>query len=108
MSDEKKNENLDNEEEQDIITLTDENGEESDYEVMGTYDEENVTYVALYPLKNNEKEEYVILKTQLDDSGEEMLITIDDDDEFDRVADIFEDMLFDEIDYDEDGKNGKK
>ncbi len=108
MSDEKKNENLDNEEEQDIITLTDENGEESDYEVMGTYDEENVTYVALYPLKNNEKEEYVILKTQLDDSGEEMLITIDDDDEFDRVADIFEDMLFDEIDYDEDGTNGKK
>lgn len=107
MSDEKKNENLENEEEQDIITLTDENGEESDYEVMGTYDEENVTYVALYPLKNNEKEEYVILKTQVDDSGEEMLITIDDDDEFDRVADIFEDMLFDEIDYDEDGKNGK-
>lgn len=107
MSDEKKNENLDNEEEQDIITLTDENGEESDYEVMGTYDEENVTYVALYPLKNNEKEEYVILKTQVDESGEEMLITIDDDDEFDRVADIFEDMLFDEIDYDEDGKNGK-
>ncbi len=107
MSDEKKNENLENEEEQDIITLTDENGEESDYEVMGTYDEENVTYVALYPLKNNEKEEYVILKTQIDDSGEEMLITIDDDDEFDRVADIFEDMLFDEIDYDEDGKNGK-
>lgn len=107
MSDEKKNENLENEEEQDIITLTDENGEESDYEVMGTYDEENVTYVALYPLKNNEKEEYVILKTLVDDSGEEMLITIDDDDEFDRVADIFEDMLFDEIDYDEDGKNGK-
>lgn len=108
MSDEKKNENLDNEEEQDIITLTDENGEESDYEVMGTYDEENVTYVALYPLKNNEKEEYVILKTQVDESGEEMLITIEDDDEFDRVADIFEDMLFDEIDYDEDGKNGNK
>ncbi|MBR6682013.1 MAG: DUF1292 domain-containing protein [Clostridia bacterium] len=45
--------------------------------------------------------EYVILKTQLDDNGEEMLVTIDDDNEFDRIADVFEDMLFDEIDHDE-------
>ena len=31
-----------------------------------------------------------------------MLVTIDDDEEFDRVADIFEDELFGEIDYDGD------
>ena len=31
------------------------------------------------------------------------LVTIDDDDEFDRVADEFEDKLFGEIDYDADG-----
>ena len=34
-------------------------------------------------------------------SGEEILVTIDDDDEFDRVADFFNDMLFDEVDYDD-------
>ena len=27
-------------------------------------------------------------------------MTIDDDEEFDRVADLFEDNLFDEVDYD--------
>ena len=35
-----------------------------------------------------------------DENGEELLVTIDDDDEFEKVAEIFEDMLFDEIDYD--------
>ena len=30
-----------------------------------------------------------------------MLVTIDDDDEFNRVADFFDDELFGEIDYDE-------
>ena len=36
-----------------------------------------------------------------EESGEEILVTIDDDDEFDRVADFFNDMLFDEVDYDD-------
>ena len=33
-------------------------------------------------------------------NGEEMLVTIDDDDEFDDVADYFDDILTQEIDYD--------
>ena len=36
-----------------------------------------------------------------DEDGEMMLVTIDDDDEFDAVADIFDDELFSDIDYDE-------
>ena len=41
--------------------------------------------------------------TLTDETGEETLVTIDDDDEFDRVADYFEDELFNTVDYDEDG-----
>ena len=48
---------------------------------------------------DEDKEEYVILKREADENGEDMLVTIDDDEEFDRVADIFEDELFGEIDY---------
>ena len=45
-------------------------------------------------------EEYVILKFEKDEDGEDILVTIDDDDEFDRIADIFDDM-FSDILYDE-------
>ena len=54
--------------------------------------------MALVPV--GEDEEYVILRSEIDENGEESLVTIDDDDEFDRVADIFDDELFSEVDYD--------
>ena len=48
-----------------------------------------------------ESEEYVILKCGVDENGEDVLETIEDDDEFDRIADIFDDE-FSDIFYDED------
>ena len=53
-------------------------------------------------VKNNENGEYVILKLALDADGEETLVTIENDEEFDEVADIFEDRLFEDIDYGDD------
>ena len=44
--------------------------------------------------------EYVILKSEVDENGDESLFTIDDDEEFDRVADFFDDM-FSTVDFDE-------
>ena len=48
------------------------------------------------------------LSVETDEKGEEVLVTIDDDDEFDRVADYFEDELFDTIDYDEGAEEPKQ
>jgi len=87
-------------ESEDMITLTDEDGVEMHFNILGSCEVEGVKYLALIPLEDNEAEEYVILKLEADESGEELLVTIDDDEEFDRIADIFEDELFDEIDYD--------
>lgn len=84
-----------------VITLTDETGHESDFEIIATRVVDGVTYVALYPLEDNEAGEYVLLKIEDDENGEEMLVTIDDDDEYDKIADIFEDEVFSDIDYDE-------
>ena len=39
--------------------------------------------------------------SEVDEEGEDMLVTIDDDAEFDKVADIFDDMFSEEIDLDE-------
>ena len=85
-----------------VYTLTDEDGTECQFEEIATCEVEGVLYHAMIPLDddgNEEGEEYVILKSFTDESGEELLVTIEDDDEFDRVADIFEDG-FAEIDYD--------
>ncbi len=83
-----------------IFTLTDENGEESEFALIGSTEVDGVHYVALVPVEDEESGEYVILKFAMED-GEEVLVTIDDDDEFERIADIFEDELFSEIDHDE-------
>lgn len=89
------NEDLYNGEE--IFTLTDENGDESDFALIGSHELDGVMYVALVPVKDNENDEYVILRVDTEpDTGEEVLVTIDDDDEFDRIADIFDDILFED------------
>ena len=83
-----------------IITLTDEEtGEDQDFEVIaqGTVDAKN--YFALIPA-NEESDEYVILEYQQD--GDEVILeTIEDDDVFEKVEDYFNDLLFGEVDYDE-------
>ena len=87
---------------EEVFTLTDEDGNEKQFELLGSQEIDGETYLALVPIEDNENEEDVILKVALDEeSGEEILVTIDDDDEFDRVADFFNDELFGEIDYDE-------
>lgn len=83
-----------------IFTLTDENGEESEFALIGSTEVDGVRYVALVPVEDEESGEYVILKFAVED-GEDVLVTIDDDEEFERIADIFEDELFSEIDHDE-------
>jgi len=86
-------------------TLTDEDGVESEYELIGSLDVDGQTYVALIPVEENDDDSdeanYVILKVAKE-NGEEIFETIEDDEEFDRVADIFEDEIFSEFDYDED------
>ena len=88
---------------EEIFTLTDEDGNENQFELIGSQEIDGDTYLALVPIDDeNGDDEYVILKVDTDDDGEEILVTIDDDDEFDRIADLFDDMLFGEIDYDGD------
>ena len=61
-----------------------------------------MTYYAMQELDENGEpvgDEYVILRVEKDENGEEYLSSIDDDEEFDRVADYFDDQ-FSDIDYD--------
>lgn len=94
--------------ENEIFTLTDEDGTESDFELIGSLEIDGNTYVALIPQEDNEDGEYVILKVENDENGEESLVTIEDDEEFDKVADAFEDEFIAEFDYDDDTESISK
>ena len=86
--------------ENNIVTLTDEEtGEEADFELYARATIDDKDYFALVPCDEN-SDEYVILRATID--GEDMLFeTIDDDDEFEKVEEYFNDLLFGEVDYDE-------
>ena len=89
-------------------TLTDENGNESQYELIATCEMNGNTYYALIPVdapEDGDILEYVILKLEKEENGETYLISVDDEDEEDDVADYFDDLLSqEEIDYDAEGE----
>lgn len=97
--------------EREFFTLTDEEGNESEFELIGTTEYKGKQYYAMIPAGEEQKEdefcEYVVLRLDTDENGEETLVTIDDDDEFDDVADIFDDQFSEEVDYDAPGEAKK-
>lgn len=77
-----------------LYTLSDEDGKEQTFELIDTYEDGENRYYAMIPYYDDPEEliqnngELVILKSDYV-NDEEMLITIDDDDEYDRIGRIF-------------------
>ena len=86
-------------EEAPVFTLTDEeSGESQDFELLASATIDGTLYYALVPV-DEESEEYVILSVEED--GEDIVLSsIDDDDEFEKVEEYFNDLFFNEVDYD--------
>ena len=87
-------------EEVSVFTLTDEEtGEEKDFELLARAEIEDKLYFALVPV-DEESEEYYIFSVRED--GDDILLEgIEDDDEFEKVEDYFNDLFFNEVDYDQ-------
>ena len=94
------NEEVDELGESPVFTLTDEEtGEEQDFEIYARATIDEKIYFALVPV-DDDGEEYVILRATVD--GEDLLFeTIEDDEEFEKAEDYFNDLFFSEVDYDE-------
>lgn len=104
MDNEKIND-MENADEDNFIMLTDENGLEVQFEIIADYEKDGNRYFAMFPPEDDNSDddvvEYVILKLVIDkDTGEEFFESIDDDEEFDNVADYFDDLFSAEVDYD--------
>lgn len=90
-----------NNNDREILSLTDEDGKEIDFEYIGTVEFEGNEYYALVPLEDNDEGAYIILRAEDAGNGDVNLVSIDDDDEYDAVADLVEDEFLSEIDYDD-------
>lgn len=84
----------------DLYTLVDEDGVEQTFELMDTYEtDEGELYYALVPYYENPEDmveadtELVVLRSEEDENGEETLVTIEDDTEYERIGQIFMDRL---------------
>ena len=98
-----KEKNINNEEEMvEVYTLTDEDGNEIEFEVIGEYEKNGECYLAMIPFEDTDPEseiwEYVILK-RAKDGDEDIFVSVDDENELDDIADYFDDF-FSQIDYD--------
>ena len=83
----------------DFITITDEEGNSYELEKLSEEDIEyqGQVYRAFLPVGENEDEIYeMILFRIVEEDGEEVLETIDDEDEMEAVYEIFMDRLFEE------------
>lgn len=92
---------------EDIISLMDEEGNQSEYKIVACAELDGVEYMALEPIIEDPEEELmdaaelVFLKVseEMDEDGEAFLDTIQDDEEFERVAEVFRDKLSEEYDF---------
>ena len=90
--------NKDREYDPDIITLADEDGKEYTFEVLDAIETDEARYLALLPQYSDPQKlledsgELVIVKVG-EENGEEYFYEIEDDDEYETIADAFTDRL---------------
>jgi uncharacterized protein YrzB (UPF0473 family) len=93
-----------------FVTVTDDEGNEIELEHLDTLEYNGSTYMAFFPAQFADAEEepvddeeygLIILKV-IQDNGEELLSTIDDEEELQSVYEQFMEFLFDDDEEDED------
>ena len=82
----------------DFITITDDEGKEYELEVLSTLEYKGCTYMAVIPAGDSQDSlqlEVSILKS-IEEDGEPILCTIDDEQELEAVYDLIMDSLYEE------------
>lgn len=94
------NENLIPEEEVSILTLTDENGADVDFEYLDCIEYEGKEYLVLMPLEE-ESNEIVILEVEPVDEENENYLAVEDEEVLDAVYEIFKEKFKDVLTFEE-------
>ena len=91
----------------DFITVTDEDGNDFELELVDTLEHKGVTYYAMFPAVEEDEatgepkdvdaddEEYgLVIMKAIVENGEELLSTLDSDEELDQVYELFMERFF--------------
>ena len=78
-----------------IISLVDENGVESEFEVILTLEANNKEYAILMPVNDEESDEALVFRIDQDEEGE-MLVPLEDDKEYEIVVDVYNTLMDEE------------
>ena len=82
-----------------LYTLEDEYGVEQQFEMLDTLEVDGERYYALVPYYEDPTKELeadaelVVLKAEYDENNEEILVTIDSDEEYEKIGNMFLDRL---------------
>ena len=84
-----------------LVTLVDEDGNEQEFEVIEIFKVDEKEYVAIAPpLGEEDDDEVMVFRLEVDaETGEELLRDIEDDEEWNRVSEVYMAIL-DEDDED--------
>ena len=95
----------------DFITVTDEDGNDFELALVDTLEHQGVTYYAMFPAVEEDEatgeprdvdaddEEYgLVIMKGIQENGEELLSTLDSDEELDEVYELFIERFFEEED----------
>lgn len=91
----------------DIITVTDDDGVEHQFEEIDRIETEDAKYVALLPVLDSAEEildgdgDVIVLKV-IEKDEETYLEQIEDEEEFADISDIFQERIAEMFEYDED------
>lgn len=101
---------MDNEFMPELYELEDELGNKHNFELLDVMEYEGEKYYALTPYYDDADEnledsgEVVILKSEFDEENNEILASIDDDEEYEKIGGIFMERIEDMFEFDdEDG-----
>ena len=90
------------EERDDVIILTDEEGQEYEFQLIDVIEVDELRYAVLFPLNEDEAtddDEALIMRLETDEeTGEDLLVDIEDDDEWEKVVAEWERLLEEEDD----------
>lgn len=87
----------------DIYTLVDDEGNEQAFELLDEMELDDERYFALAPYFENPEDliedecDLVILKAVLSEDGEELMSTIDNEEEYEKVGNIFIKKLMEDL-----------
>lgn len=99
---------MDNED-NDIIQLVDDDGNEVDFELLSSFELDDAKYAVVAPVDGGTDDAYV-LRVEQDENGEDIFVGIEDEEEFNDVVEAYNELIeeYDDEKFEDEGNDDDK